>query len=102
MLKMRVHGLIAGGVTLLHVTPPSRVVWMVPSSVPAQRIAIDFGLGLRAVMLPIGPGFTVLAYLPAFFGTSHVCRVRSGEMRVHERDRKSTRLNSSHEWISRM
>ena len=36
MLKMRVHGLIAGGVTLVHVAPPFVVIWMLPSSVPAQ------------------------------------------------------------------
>src|SRR5262245_39961865 len=84
MLKMRVHGLIDGGVTLLHVVPPSRVTWMLPSSVPAHTIPIESGLGLSAVMLPIGPGFTVLAYLPVFAGTVHVCRVRSGEIRDHE------------------
>ena len=81
---MRVHGLIDGGVTLVHETPPSRVTWMLPSSVPAHTIAIDFGLGLSAVMLPIGPGFTVLAYLPALAGTVQVARARSGEMRDHE------------------
>src|SRR5215813_6098536 len=84
MLKIRVHGLIDGGVAFVHVTPASCVTWMVPSSVPAQRTAIDFELGPSAVMLPIGPGFTVLAYLPAFAGTAHVCRVRSGEIRDHE------------------
>src|SRR5690349_7894426 len=84
MLKMRVHALIEGGVTLVHVAPPSRVTWMVPSSVPAQMIASERELGLRAVMLPIGAGFTVLAYLPALAGTSHVWRVRSGEIRDHE------------------
>ena len=84
MLKMRVHGLIDGGVTLVHVMPPSRVTWMLPSSLPAQRMASERGLGLSAVMLPIGPGFTVLAYLPALAGTSHVARVRSGEIRDQE------------------
>ena len=81
---MRVHGLIDGGVTLVHVTPPSRVTWMWPSSVPAHRMASERGLGLSAVMLPIGPGFTVLAYLPVLAGTAHVARVRSGEIRDHE------------------
>jgi hypothetical protein len=42
------------------------------------------GLGLKAVMLPSGPGLTVLAYLPVLAGTAHVWRVRSGEMRDHE------------------
>src|SRR5436190_23671556 len=84
MLKMRVHGLIAGGVTLVQVVPASRVTWMLPSSEPAQRTASDRGLGLSAVMLPIGPGLTVLAYLPAFAGTAHVARVRSGEIRDQE------------------
>ena len=81
---MRVHGLIDGGVTLVHEIPPSRVIWMLPSSVPAQRIVSERGLGPSAVMLPIGPGLTVLAYLPLFAGTAHVCRVRSGEIRDHE------------------
>ena len=36
MLKMRVHGLICGGVTFVHFAPPSVVTWMSPSSVPAQ------------------------------------------------------------------
>src|SRR6478609_5836497 len=84
MLKMRVHGFMAGGVTLFQVAPPSRVTWIWPSSVPAQIVVGDTGLALSAVMLPIGPGLTVVAYLPAFFGTSQVCRVRSGEMRVQE------------------
>jgi hypothetical protein len=35
-------------------------------------------------MLPIGAGLTVLAYFPAFAGTCHVWRVRSGEIRDHE------------------
>src|SRR4051794_17644231 len=83
MLKMRVHGLIEGGVTLCQVTPPSRVTWMLPSSVPAHRTASDRGLGPSAVMLPIGPGLTVLAYLPVLAGTAHVARVRSGEIRDH-------------------
>ena len=39
MLKMRVHGLIAGGVTFVHFAPPSIVTWMLPSSVPAQMHA---------------------------------------------------------------
>jgi hypothetical protein len=84
MLKMRVHGLIEGGVTLVHAMPPSRVTWMLPSSVPAQRMASECGLGPSAVMLPSGPGFTVLAYLPALAGTAQVARVRSGEIRDHE------------------
>src|SRR5262245_13217464 len=84
ILKMRVHGLIDGGVTFVHVVPPSRVIWMLPSSVPTQTMPIESGLGLSAVMLPIGAGFTVLAYLPTLAGTVHVWRVRSGEIRDHE------------------
>src|SRR5579859_6550560 len=52
MLKMRVHGLISGGVTLVHFAPPSSVTWMFPSSVPAHRTVSLFGDGDRAVMLP--------------------------------------------------
>src|SRR5689334_13463141 len=84
ILKMRVHGLIDGGVTLVQFAPPSRVTWMLPSSEPAQIVSAFIGLGLIAVRLPIGAGFTPLAYLPVVLGISHVCRVRSGEMRVHE------------------
>src|ERR1044071_8819219 len=82
MLKMRVHGLICGGVTFVHFAPPSVVTWMLPSSVPAQRTFTSRGDGDSAVMLPSGPGVTVLAYFPAFAGTSHVERVRSGLIRV--------------------
>ena len=82
MLKMRVHGLIAGGVTFVHFAPPSVVTWMLPSSVPAQITLWLRGDSESAVMLPSGDGVTVLAYLPAFAGTSHVWRARSGLMRV--------------------
>ena len=82
MLKMRVHGLICGGVTLVHFAPPSIVTWMLPSSVPAQRTLTSFGEGESAVIVPSGAGVTVLAYLPAFAGTSQVWRVRSPLMRV--------------------
>src|SRR5678810_294831 len=84
MLKMRVHGLIAGGVTFVHFAPPSVVTWMLPSSVPAQITLWLRGDSDRAVMLPNGAGVTVLAYLPAFAGTCQVWRARSGLMRVHE------------------
>ena len=40
------------------------------------------GDGESAVIVPCGPGVTVLAYLPALAGTSHVWRARSGLMRV--------------------
>src|SRR5512144_2268659 len=80
-LKMRVHGLISPGVTFLHVAPPSTVTWMLPSSVPAQRIFTSRGEGESAVMLLIGEGVTVLAYLPLLAGTAHVWRARSGLIR---------------------
>src|SRR3954471_4661659 len=82
MLKMRVHGLMAAGVTLAQLRPPSVVVWITPSSVPVQRMFILRGDGEKAVMLPNGAGVTPEAYLPALAGTAHVCRVRSGLMRV--------------------
>src|SRR5881394_976006 len=82
MLKMRVHVLIADGVTFVHFLPPAVVIWMLPSSVPAHSTFMLFGLGENAVMVPSGAGVTVLAYLPAFAGTVHVCRARSGLMRV--------------------
>src|SRR5262245_22796758 len=68
MLKMRVHGLIAGGVTFFHVAPPSMVTWMTPSSVPAQMTLTSRGDGDSAVILPSGAGVTVLAYFPALAG----------------------------------
>src|SRR5580765_2260743 len=83
MLKMRVQGLICAGVTLVHVVPPFVVTWMFPSSVPAHRMATLFADGESAVIVPSGPGLTVLAYLPTLAGTSHTCRVRSPLMRVH-------------------
>src|SRR3954466_3885751 len=83
MLKMRVHGLIAGGVTFVHFAPPSIVTWIMPSSLPVQITLRLRGESAIAVRLPNGAGVTVLAYLPAVAGTSHVWRVRSGLMRVH-------------------
>src|SRR5512135_2353537 len=82
MLKMRVHGLIAGGVTLVHFTPPSSVTWIAPSSVPAQITFTSRGEGASAVMAPSGATVTPLAYFPALAGTSQVRRARSGLMRV--------------------
>src|SRR5262249_31522946 len=82
MLNMRVQALIPAGVTLVHFAPPSIVTWMLPSSVPAQMTLMFFGDGDSAVIVPAGAGVTPLAYLPAFAGTAHVCRVRSGLMRV--------------------
>src|ERR1051326_3880189 len=43
ILKMRVHGLIAGGVTFVHAAPPSIVPWIGPPSAPAHRIPMDGG-----------------------------------------------------------
>ena len=48
MLKMRVQGLIAAGVTFFHVAPPSDVIWIWPSSVPAHRICTLRGDGESA------------------------------------------------------
>src|SRR5690242_9205466 len=83
ILKMRVHGLIAAGVTLVQCRPPSTVTWMLPSSVPAQSVSALLGEGESAVIVPRGPGVTLAAYCPALAGTSHVWRARSGLMRVH-------------------
>src|SRR5512146_1987157 len=82
MLKIRVHGLICAGVTLLQLVPPSMVTWTLPSSVPAQITLTLRGDGDSAVMEPCGDGVTVLPYLPVFAGTAQVWRVRSGLMRV--------------------
>ena len=55
-----------------HVGPRRRrrhvVTWMLPSSVPAQMTRRRAATATSAVMLPIGPGVTVLAYLPAVAG----------------------------------
>src|SRR5436853_1086240 len=76
ILKMRVHGLMAGGVTLDQLAPPLLVVCIVPSSVPAHITLIFLGDGDRAVMLPNGAAVTPEEYLPALAGTAQVCRVR--------------------------
>ena len=83
MLKMRVHGLIAAGVTLLHFTPPSVVTEIVPSSVPVQMIPMFLLDSDIAVIAPAAFGVTLDAYLPAVEGTPQVApRVRSPLMRV--------------------
>jgi hypothetical protein len=69
-------------VTSVQCTPPSVVVWIVPSSAPVQMRPVALGDRARAVRLPMGAGVTVLAYLPALAGTDHRWRVRSGLMRV--------------------
>src|SRR5689334_12880197 len=85
MLKMRVQGLICGGVTLVHFCPPLVVTWMTPSPVPAQSTLTSRGEGASAVTLPSADGFTVDAYLPALEGMSQVARrVRSQEIGVQE------------------
>src|ERR1700689_2677918 len=77
MLKMRVHGLICGGVTSVHFTPPSGGTWMRPSPAPAHSTLTSSGEGASAVMEAVAAGVTVAPYLPAFAGTSQVWRVRS-------------------------
>jgi hypothetical protein len=72
MLKMRVHGLICGGVTFDHFGAAVHRHLNVAVVVPAQRIFTSRGDGESAVMLPPAPGVTVLAYLPAFAGTAHI------------------------------
>ncbi len=52
MLKMRVHGFIAGGVTFVQCAPPSMVTEIAPSSVPAQRIESFRGDADSAVIAP--------------------------------------------------
>ena len=82
MLKMRVHGLIAGGVTLVHFDAAvhRHLDLAVIGARPEHARAM--GEAESAVIAPCGPGFTVLAYLPALAGTGHVWRARSGLMRV--------------------
>src|SRR5580692_7374180 len=82
ILKMRVHGLICGGVTLAHLAPPSIVSWIRPSPVPAHKTLTSSGEGASAVMEPDAEGVTEAPYFPAFVGTSQVWRVRSPLMGV--------------------
>src|SRR5215472_7038629 len=77
MLKMRVQALICGGVTLVHLAPPSVVTWIKPSPVPAQSTLLSSGDGASAVTVPSADGVTPGAYLPALAGISQVWRVRS-------------------------
>src|SRR5437867_9289652 len=82
MLKIRVHGLMAGGVTFVQFAPRSVVTWMLPSSVPAQSTRRSRGEGESAVIVPNGAGVTPAAYFPAFAGTAQLWRARSGLIRV--------------------
>src|SRR6476646_2874103 len=72
ILKIRVQGLICGGVTFVHLAPPSVVTWMLPSSVPAQSRFTSFEDGESAVIVPAGLGVTPPAYLPVLAGGVHV------------------------------
>src|SRR5258708_18214971 len=84
MLKMRVHGWMADGVTFDQLFPPSTVTCTAPSSVPAPMTRMSRGDGATAVIEPSGVAVTLLPYLPVVGGTPHVARARSGLMRVHE------------------
>src|SRR6516164_11737831 len=78
MLKMRVHGLICGGVVLVQWAPPSNVAWMSPSPVPAHSTFTSSGDGESAVTDPSAVAVTPDAYLPELDGISHFSpRVRS-------------------------
>ena len=82
MLKMRVHGWMAAGVTFFHVTPPFIVTWMLPSSVPAQSTPPLRDDADSAVIAPRGVGVTPRAYRPALAGIAQVWRARSGLIRA--------------------
>ena len=58
ILNMRAHGFITGGVTFVHLAPPSIVTWIMPSSVPAQSTLMSRGDGESAVIEPLGEGVT--------------------------------------------
>src|SRR5947208_2572394 len=66
ILKMRIHGLICGGVTSVHLTPPLVVTWINPSPVPAHSTLTSSDEGASAVTEPNADFITVEAYLPAF------------------------------------
>src|SRR5580658_9150190 len=56
ILKMRVHGLMAGGVTSVHLAPPSMVTWMAPSPEPDHNTLTSSGEGASAVTEPDAVG----------------------------------------------
>ena len=83
MLKMRVQGLICGGVTLVHLRAAvggdlqQAIAGAGPQHVDVERRRRERGDRAHAAT-----GVTVEAYLPALVGTSQVWRVRSPLMAV--------------------
>ena len=67
---------LAAAIRLKQVNPGISVVVVEKGSEVGAHILSG------AVIDPVGDGFTLLAYLPTLAGTAHVCRARSGLMRV--------------------
>src|ERR1700692_4926432 len=80
MLKTFQNAFSAGGVTLSQCPPPSVVVQISPSSVPAQMRFTSSGDRPSASMPPRRVGFAagVSLYSATEGGGSHVSRLRSG------------------------
>ena len=91
----------SGGITVVEFeneTPMPVVVAVTRSDILTTRplgdnVPMGIDLPLGSVTLPLGHKSTVR------IGLSHAS---AGQGRLPDEDRKSTRLNSSHEWISRM
>src|SRR5580700_10816802 len=76
-----------GGVTFSQFFPPSRVIWIRPSSVPAQRVPASLNDGATAYIVPRCFPFSgsPAEKAPRFAGISGDSRVRSGLMTCHAR-----------------
>src|ERR1700674_2946210 len=74
------HGFNFGGVTFCQLFPPSRVMWIKPSSVPAQIVSTSLNEGATAEITPRCLPFSGsdAANAPKFPGISYDVRVRSG------------------------
>ena len=76
-----------------------------PTAPPVRLEKVVKRYGSRTVLdgvsIEVTPGITGLVG-PNGAGKSTLVRSILGLVRLAEGDRKSTRLNSSHEWISRM
>ncbi len=84
-MLMRANLGSVGGVTSVHVRPPSLVTYTIPSSDPVQMTDVSSGDGaiVKIVAYISGPFMSCVIGppdCPRVFGSA---RVRSGEMRCH-------------------
>src|SRR5579872_5109819 len=73
------HGVSSGGVTFFQLAPPSRVVQINPSSVPAHNVFSDLNEGANAYTTPrcLSALASLLAALPTLAGTPECSRAKS-------------------------